>query len=115
MSQWYTLVDVTSPSLEGVIHFQNTTGCVIWKDFILDLASKLKICKLSPATEGTVAFNAMTLLAGFIRADSAVIGRLIGDIGEAMSTMTTLLVAPVSRIQMNLSDSMVTFVNDMNC
>lgn len=106
---------MTSPNFEGVIHFQKTTGCVIWNDFILDFSSKLKICRLSPATAGTVAFRAITLLAGFIKADSAVIGRLIGVVGEAISTMTTLLLAPVSRIQMNLSDSMVTFVKDMNC
>ena len=81
----------------------------------MDLSSRLKICKLSPATAGTVALRAITLLTGFIKADSAVIGRLIGVVGEAMSTMTTLLLAPVSRMQMNLSDSMVTFVKEMNC
>ena len=57
----------------------------------------------------------MTLLTGFIKADSAVIGRLRGDVGLAMSTMTTLLLAPVSRMQMNLSDSIVTFVKEINC
>ena len=66
-------------------------------------------------TAGTVAFSAITLLAGFIRADSAVIGLLKGDIGEAMSTMTTLLAAPVSRTHMNLSDSIVTLVKEINC
>lgn len=106
---------VTRPSLEGVIHFQNTTGWVIWNDFIFDFVSRLKIWRLSPVTDGTVALSAITLLAGFIKADSAVIGRLRGDIGDAMSTITTLLDAPVSRTQMNLSDSIVTFVKEINC
>lgn len=113
MSQWYTVVAVTRPSLEGVIHFQNTTGCAIWKLFILDFISKLKICKLSPAAPATVAFRAMTFEAGFINAESAVMGRFRGDRGAAMSTMTTELLVPDSRMQINLSLSMVTFVKDM--
>ena len=115
MSQWYTVVAVTRPNFDGLIHFQNTTGWVIWKDFIFDFISRLKICRLSPCVPATVAFSAMTLEVGFIKALSAVIGRLVGARGFAMSTITTLLVAPVSRIHMNLSLSIVTFVKDMNC
>lgn len=115
MSQWYTVVAVIRPSLDGEIHFQNTTGWAIWKLFILDFISRLKICRLSPAAPATVAFRAITLLAGFISAESAVIGRFRGVSGAAMSTITTEFVGPVSRMQMYLSLSMVTLVNDMNC
>ena len=115
MSQWYTVVAVTKPSFELLIHFQKTTGCAIWKDFIFDFISRLKICKLSPAEPATVAFSAMTLLSGFISALSAVIGRFSGLSGLAMSTITTELEAPVSRTQMNFSLSIVTFVKEMNC
>ena len=48
-------------------------------------------------------------------AESAVIGRLNGCIGMAISTITTLLDGAVSLTQMNLSDSMVTWVKEMNC
>lgn len=98
-----------------MIHFQKTTGCDIWKLFILDFNSKLKICKLSPAAPATDAFSAMTLVTGFMRALSAVIGRLSGLRGEAISTMTTEFCAPVSRTQINLSDSIVTLRKEMNC
>ncbi len=115
MSQWYTVVAVMRPSLDGEIHFQNTTGCAIWKLFILDFISRLKICRLSPAAPATVALRAITLLAGFISAESAVIGRLSGLSGAAMSTITTEFVGPVSRMQMYLSLSIVTLVKEMNC
>jgi hypothetical protein len=114
MSQWYTVVWVTRPSFEGVIHFQKTTGCAIWKLFIFDFISRLKICKLSPLAPATVAFRAITFEAGFINAESAVMGRLVGERGAAMSTMTTEFAVPDSRIHMNLSLSMVTLVKDMN-
>ncbi len=115
MSQWYTVAAVTRPNLEGVIHFQNTTGWAIWKLFIFDFISKLKICRLSPAAPATDAFSAMTFVAGFINAESAVIGRFRGVIGADRSTMTTEFDAPVSRTQMNLSLSIVTLVKEMNC
>ena len=115
MSQWYTVDAVTRPSFEGVIHFQNTTGWVIWKLFILDFISRLKICRLSPVAPATVALRAMTFEAGFINAESAVMGRFRGVSGEAMSTITTEFDGPVSRMQMNLSLSIVTLVKEMNC
>ena len=115
MSQWYTVEAVTRPSFEGVIHFQNTTGCAIWKLFIFDFISKLKICRLSPAAPATEALSAMTLVAGFINAEFAVIGRFRGVIGAAKSTMTTEFDAPVSRTQIYLSLSIVTLVKEMNC
>ena len=56
----------------------------------------------------------MTLLAGFIMAESADIGRLIGLEESFMSIMTTWAVSPTfSRIQMNLSDSIVRVLNPM--
>ena len=115
MSQWYTVEAVTRPSFDGVIHFQNTTGCAIWKLFILDFISKLKICRLSPVAPATDAFSAITLEAGFISAESAVMGRFRGVSGEARSTITTEFDGPVSRMQINLSLSMVTLVKEMNC
>lgn len=115
MSQWYTVEAVTRPSLVSLIHFQKTTGWAIWKDLSLDFVSKLKICRLSPAAPATVAFSAMTLLAGFIRALSAVMGRLSGLKGLAISTITTELDGAVSRTQMNFSLSIVTVVKEMNC
>lgn len=54
----------------------------------------------------------MTLEAGFIIADSAVIGRLIGLAGSPRSMMTTWEVSPTfSLMHMYLSDSMVRLEN----
>eukprot|EP00850_Spirogloea_muscicola_P015183 SM000114S24146 [mRNA] locus=s114:189803:197796:+ [translate_table: standard] len=61
-----------------------------------------------------IPLRARILLVGFMRAESAVMGRRRGCIGVAMSMMTTLLEGAVSRTQMNLSDSMVTCVKVMN-
>ena len=47
-------------------------------------------CRLSPTAPATPALRAMTLLTGFISAESAVMGLFMGVMGEAMSTMTTL-------------------------
>lgn len=48
-------------------------------------------------------FNAMTLLAGFMMAESAEIGLLIGLVGSDMSMITTWAVSPTfSRTQMYL-------------
>lgn len=59
-------------------------------------------------------FNAMTLLAGFMIAESAVIGRRIGLFASFISMITTWLLSPTfSRTQMNLSDSIVSDVNEM--
>jgi len=59
-------------------------------------------------------FSAMTLLAGFIMAESAEMGRLMGLEESFMSIMTTCAVSPTfSRTQMNLSDSMVRVLNPM--
>jgi hypothetical protein len=59
--------------------------------------------------------SARILASGFMRAESAVIGRRSGCIGMAMSMMTTLFCGEVSRTQMYFSDSMVTWVNVTNC
>lgn len=58
--------------------------------------------------------RAMTLLAGFMMALSAEMGRRMGLLGSAMSMMTTCACSPTfSRMQMNLSDSMVRVLNPM--
>lgn len=58
--------------------------------------------------------RAMTLLAGFIMALSAEIGLRIGLFGSFMSIITTCACSPTfSRMQMNLSDSMVKVLNPM--
>ena len=57
-------------------------------------------------------FKAITLLDGFIIAESAVIGRLIGLVGSAISTiMTNAVSLTFSRTQINLSDSNVRELN----
>ena len=62
----------------------------------------------------TAALRAMTLLTGFMSAESAVIGRFMGGLfGADISTMTTALAAPVSRTQMNFSLSIVRLVKEM--
>jgi hypothetical protein len=48
-------------------------------------------------------------------AESAVMGLRRGWLGMAMSMMTTLFCGEVSRTQMYLSDSMVTWVKVTNC
>ncbi len=59
-------------------------------------------------------FRAITLLAGFMMAESAEIGLLMGFVGSCKSMMTTCAVSPTfSRTQMNLSDSMVRVLNPM--
>lgn len=56
----------------------------------------------------------MTLLAGFMMAESAVIGRLIGLAESLMSMMTTWDVSPTfSLTHINLSDSMVSELKPM--
>lgn len=62
-----------------------------------------------------VPFKARILELGFIKAESAVIGRLKGCMGKFMSMMTTLFCGAVSLMQMYLSDSIVTCVKFMNC
>jgi hypothetical protein len=59
-------------------------------------------------------FKAMTLDLGFMIAESAEIGRLIGLFELSISMMTTCAVSPIfSRTQMNLSDSIVRVENPM--
>ena len=117
--QWYTAVADTIPILVGEIHFQNTTCSGIWWLPILALVSRLKTCRWSAACPGTAALSAMTLLFGFISAESAVIGLLMGCMGCSMSMITTLFVppeaAPISRTQMYFSLSMVRLVKEMYC
>lgn len=115
MLQWYTAVAVTRPISDGLSHFQKTTGSGKATLFILLFSSRLKICRWSCPLPATAALSAMTLATGFIRAESAVMGRRRGAPGLATSTITTLFWAPVSRTQMYLSLSIVTFVNDTNC
>ena len=58
--------------------------------------------------------SAMTLLAGFMIAESAEIGRRIGFAVSFMSMITTCAVSPTfSRTQINLSDSIVSVLNPM--
>ena len=52
---------------------------------------------------------------GFMSAEWAVIGLRRGWLGMAMSMITTLFCGEVSRTQMYLSDSMVTWVKVTNC
>ncbi len=58
--------------------------------------------------------SAMTLLAGFMMALSAEMGLRMGVFESAMSMITTCACSPTfSRIQMNLSDSIVRVLNPM--
>ncbi len=58
--------------------------------------------------------SAITLLAGFIMAESAVMGRRITLVGSVRSMMTTKFCSPVvSRTQMNRSDSKVSVLKPM--
>merc|ERR1740131_402736 len=76
--------------------------------FIFDFISMLKIWSVFWA------FKAITLLAGFMMALSALMGLLIGFVGSLMSMMTTCAVSPTfSLTQMYLSDSMVRELNPM--
>ena len=74
-----------------------------------------KIRKLKELIRTHSPFRANILEFGFIRAESAVIGRLKGWFGMLISTITTLFCGAVSRTHINLSDSIVTFVKVMNC
>ena len=61
-----------------------------------------------PAKFNHLPLRAMTLEAGFMMAESAEIGLLMGLVGSDRSMITTWFVSPTfSRTQMNLSDSMV--------
>lgn len=61
-----------------------------------------------------IPLRAITLLAGFIIAESADIGRLVGLAVSFISIMTTCAVSfTFSRTQINLSDSMVRVLNDI--
>ena len=60
--------------------------------------------------------RAMTFEAGFIMADSAVIGRLMGLAASPRSIITTWAVSPTfSLTQMYLSDSIVRVANPICC
>jgi len=55
----------------------------------------------------------MTLLAGFMIAESAEIGRRVGLVASFMSMMTTWAVSlTFSRTHINLSDSIVSVLNE---
>ena len=63
-----------------------------------------------------IPFSAMTLEAGFMRAESAVMGRRMGLVGSERSMITTCEVSPTfSLTQMNLSDSMVSVAKPICC
>ena len=106
--QWKTDVSVTKAIVFREIHFQKITSSVITCAFIFDFISMLKICSV------LAAFNAMTLEAGFMMAESAEMGRRIGLVWSAISMITTWFVSPTfSRTQMNLSDSIVRLLKPM--
>ncbi len=115
MSQWKTAEPVTRPSFVLEIHFQKTTCSGMSTDLSFCFASRLKICRLSPLPPALAALSAMIFDTGFMIAESAVMGRFIGCVGFARSTMMTEFAAPVSRTQMLFSDSIVTFVNVTFC
>jgi len=71
--------------------------------------------QLKTLSKDLIPFRARILVLGFIRAESAVIGRLNGCIGMFISIITTLFCGEVSLTHIYLSDSMVTLVNVMNC
>ena len=59
-------------------------------------------------------FKAITLLAGFMIAESALMGRLMGLAVSFRSMITTwLALFTFSRTQMNLSDSIVSVLNEI--
>lgn len=74
-------------------------------------------CEINHKTsiEVIIPLRAKILESGFIRAESAVIGLLKGCIGMLISTITTLFWGDVSRTHIYFSDSIVTFVNVINC
>lgn len=77
--------------------------------------SRCTILEIKGDKTNKIPFKARILEFGFIRAESAVMGLLRGCIGMFISIITTLFCGAVSRTQMYLSDSIVTFVNVMNC
>ena len=71
---------------------------------------------LPPSFSLYLPFSAMTLEAGFMIAESAVMGLRIGLAESARSMMITWDVSPTfSRIQMNLSDSIVRVAKPICC
>lgn len=77
---------------------------------------QMRICNAKYKIDNDVLpFKARILEFGFISAESAVMGLLKGCIGILISIITTLFCGAVSRTHMYLSDSIVTWVNVMNC
>ena len=113
MFQWYTERAVTIPSEASENHFQNTIDSPNWIALSFCLVARLNTCRLSPFTPSTFALSAMICSAGFMMADSAVIGRRCGADGLDRSTMSSWLVGDVSRTHTYLSDSSVTLANVM--
>ena len=90
--------------------------CHYMDAIVQSLTSKCKKGVLSNTQyvkESNLPFNAMTLLAGFMMAESAEIGLLMGLVGSDMSMITTWAVSPTfSRTQMYLElKTMHTIVN----
>ena len=105
VSQWNTADAVTMPTVVESSHFQNTTGSGMAWDLSLDLDAKSNSCSVVPF------FNAITLVDGFISAESAEMGRRSGVDGLLVSTSTTCVlvgsVGDASRTHTYLSDSSV--------
>ena len=75
-----------------------------------------RLTSIQPTAQGFIdlPLRAITLLAGFMIAESALIGRRIGLFASFISIITTWAVSPTfSRTQMNLSDSIVSVLNDI--
>lgn len=110
---------------ENDAHFPcfNTSACMVevlrllltLLIYFLYLGIEIKIIDLNIPSTPAFPLSAITLLAGFMMAESALIGRRIGFVGSAMSMMTTSAVSPTfSRTQMNLSDSIVRVLNEID-
>lgn len=92
-------ISVSSPKLS--LHFKNPCLNVSPHFFFK--------CLQQPCV---LPLRAMTLLAGFMMALSAEMGLRMGVLGSLMSMITTWACSPTfSRMQMNLSDSIVRVLN----
>ena len=93
MGQKLRTVKSSGPSaMKGAapnLHLMHPAKCLS-AHCLVPLQAAPRTCRLSPTAPATPALRAMTLLTGFINAESAVMGLFMGVMGEAMSTMTTL-------------------------
>lgn len=87
---------------------------IIFEKILIYKSKEIQFLHAAVPSVPAFPLSAITLLAGFIMAESADIGRLIGFWGSAISTMTTCATSPVfSRTQIYLSDSMVSVLKLM--